>query len=106
MYQVATESRAHSNQKRLFCMISADLKHTSHMLMLRVNFQKSLFERIGIGLLLNYNKEATVRVLLSTLSEQETTFLPCLRHDNGMYTVQIINIQTERIYCVLCSRAS
>jgi hypothetical protein len=71
-------------------MISADLKHTSHMLMLRVNFETSLFERIGIGLLLNYNKEATVQVLLSTLSHQERTALPCLCYDNCIHIVRII----------------
>jgi hypothetical protein len=79
-----------STEGRLFYMIATNLERTVHMLMLRVNLESSLFERIGIGLMLNYNKEATVEALLSTLSEQERTTLPCLRYDNGMHTVRII----------------
>jgi hypothetical protein len=87
-----------STEGRLFYMIATDLEHIVPMLMLRVNLESSLFERIGIGLMLNYNKEAmveynkevTVEALLSTLSEQERTALPCLRYENGMHTVRII----------------
>jgi hypothetical protein len=79
-----------STERRLFYMVATDLEHTIPMLMLRVNLESSLFERIGIGLMLNDNKEATVETLLSTLSEQERTALPCLRYDNGMHTVRII----------------
>jgi hypothetical protein len=79
-----------STEGRLFYMIATDLEHTVPVLMLRVNLESSLFERIGIGLMFNYNKEATVEALLSTLSEQERTALPCLRYDNGMHTVRII----------------
>jgi hypothetical protein len=79
-----------STEGRLFYMVATDLEHTVPMLMLQVNLESSLFKRIGIGLMLNYNKETTVEALLSTLSEQERTALPCLRYDNGMHTVRII----------------
>jgi hypothetical protein len=79
-----------STEGRLFYMVATDLEHTVPMLMLRVNLENSLFERIGIGLMRNYNEEAMVEALLSTLSEQERTALPCLRYDNGMHTVRII----------------
>jgi hypothetical protein len=79
-----------STEGRLFYMVATHLEHTIQMLMLRVNLESSLFERIGIGLMFNYNTETTVETLLSTLSEQERTALPCLRYDNGMHTVRII----------------
>jgi hypothetical protein len=79
-----------STEGRLFYMVATDLEHTIPMLILRVNLETSLFERTGIGLMLNDNNEETVEALLSTLSEQERTALPCLRYDNGMYTVRIV----------------
>jgi hypothetical protein len=77
-----------SIEGRLFYMVSHDSENRFMVLLLRVDPETSLYERIGIGR--KHERGSTLESLVSTLKDQERAALPCLRYENGLHTIRIV----------------